>query len=82
MSSSLKETTVGGVRGSLFLLLGAVCVLFLIASTNIAALLLARAARREQEISVRLSLGASRWSIGRQILIETGCSQWPARHSA
>ncbi len=67
----LKETTVGGVRGSLFLLLGAVGVLLLIASTNIAALLLSRAARREQEISVRLSLGASRWSISRQVFIET-----------
>ena len=67
----LKETTVGGVRGSLFLLLGAVGVLLLIASTNIAALLLSRAARREQEISVRLALGASRSSIGVQVLIET-----------
>ncbi len=68
---ALKETTVGGVRSSLFLLLSAVCVLLLIASTNIAALLLSRAARREQEISVRLSLGASRWSISGQVLIET-----------
>ena len=67
----LKETTIGGARSSLFLLFGAVCVLLLIASTNIAALLLSRAARREQEISVRLSLGASRSSISRQVLIET-----------
>ena len=68
---ALKETTVGSARGSLYLLFGAVSVLLLIASTNIAALLLARAAKRSQEISVRLSLGASAASIRRQILVET-----------
>jgi putative ABC transport system permease protein len=68
---SLKETTVGMARSSLWLLFGAVTVLLLIASTNIAALLLARAAKRSQEISVRLSLGASAASIRLQILVET-----------
>ncbi|HEX5048093.1 MAG TPA: ABC transporter permease, partial [Gammaproteobacteria bacterium] len=68
---ALKETTVGGVRSSLLLLFGAVSVLLLIASTNIAALLLARAARRQPEVSVRLSLGASSRSIGVQVLVET-----------
>jgi predicted permease len=67
----LKETTVGSVRGSLWLLFGAVSVLLLIASTNIAALLLARAAKRSQEISVRLSLGAPPASIRSQIFVET-----------
>ena len=67
----LKETTVSSVRGSLWLLFGAVSVLLLIACTNIAALLLSRAARREQELSVRLSLGASRWTVAAQTLTET-----------
>jgi putative ABC transport system permease protein len=68
---ALKETTVGSVRGSLWLLFGAVSVLLLIASTNIAALLLARAAKRSAEISVRLALGASAASIRSQIFVET-----------
>src|SRR5215469_5781594 len=54
----LKETTVGGVRSSLWLLFGSVSVLLLIACTNIVTLLLARAQQREHEISVRFSLGA------------------------
>jgi putative ABC transport system permease protein len=65
-----KETAVGGVRGSLWLLFGAVSVLLLIACTNIAALLLARAARREHEMSVRLALGSSQWSVAGQLLTE------------
>ena len=68
---ALKETTIGSVRGSLWLLFGAVSVLLLIASTNIAALLLARAAKRSQEISMRLSLGAPPASIRSLILVET-----------
>jgi putative ABC transport system permease protein len=68
----LKEVTVSSVRSSLWLLFGAVSVLLLITCTNIAALLLSRAAHRLQEMSVRLSLGATRASLAAQMLIETG----------
>jgi putative ABC transport system permease protein len=67
----LKETTIGGVRGSLWLLFGSVSLLLLIACTNIVALLLARAAQRQHEISVRFSLGASRTALVTQLLTET-----------
>ena len=66
----LKDTIVGGVRSSLWLLYGSVSLLLLIACSNIAALLLARTAEREHEISVRFSLGASRRSIVVQLLTE------------
>lgn len=66
----LKETTVGAVRRSLWLLFGSVSLLLLIACTNIAALLLARTTQREREISVRFSLGASRASVMAQLLTE------------
>ena len=68
----LKEITVSGGRSSLWLLFGAVSVLLLITCTNIAALLLSRAAQRQQEILVRLALGASRAMVAAQILTETG----------
>ena len=68
---SLKATTVGSVRGSLWLIFGAVSVLLLIACTNIAALLLARAAERQPQFAVRLALGASKASLARQMLTET-----------
>jgi putative ABC transport system permease protein len=66
----LKEATVGGVRQSLWILFGSVSLLLLIACTNIAALLLSRAAERRHEISVRFSLGASRASVAAQLLTE------------
>ncbi len=66
----LKTTTIGGAGRSLWILFGAVSLLLLIACTNIAALLLARTAEREREISVRFSLGASRSSIIAQLLTE------------
>src|SRR5262249_9683159 len=64
----LKEATVGGVRRSLWVLFGSVSLLLLIACTNIAALLISRAAGRRHEISVRFSLGASRASVAAQLL--------------
>jgi putative ABC transport system permease protein len=69
---SLKDSMIGNLGSSLWLLFGAVSVLLLIACTNIAALLLSRGADRLQEIAVRVSLGATRRRIAAQMLAETG----------
>jgi putative ABC transport system permease protein len=66
----LKESTIGGVRQSLWILFGSVSLLLLIACTNVAALLLSRAASRRQEIAVRFSLGASRSAVAAHLLTE------------
>jgi predicted permease len=66
----LKATVIGNVGRSLWLLYGSVSLLLLIACSNIAALLLARTAQREQEIAIRFSLGASRRAIVTQLLAE------------
>jgi len=67
----LKEVTVAGSRRSLWILFGSVSLLLLIACTNIIALLLARSAQRQHEISVRFSMGAPRGAIVAQLLTET-----------
>src|SRR6185436_3673185 len=66
----LKESTIAGVRGSLWLVFSGVLLLLLITCTNVASLLLARAASRQPEIAVRCALGASPRTIAGQMLIE------------
>jgi len=67
----LQESIVGKARGWMYLLLGSVAFVMLIACVNVANLMLARATTKTRDVGVRAALGASRWQLARGLLAES-----------
>jgi putative ABC transport system permease protein len=66
----MKQHLVDEVKPAIYALMGAVIFLLLIASANVANLMLVRAASRERELAVRAALGAGWWQLVRQTVVE------------
>lgn len=67
----LKDTEVGGVRDSLWLVMGAVLLVLAIACANVANMQLTRTLGRRRELATRAALGAGRWTLAREALEES-----------
>jgi predicted permease len=67
----MRDAMLGNTRGMITALFGAVFLLMLVACANVAGLQLARAASMRRELAVRLALGARRWHVLRQLLVES-----------
>ena len=67
----MKDAVVGSVGNVLWVVMGTIGVVMLIVCTNVANLLLVRADARRQELQVRAALGAGRWRVARELLLES-----------
>jgi predicted permease len=67
----LKQTVVGSIQTVLWVVMGTIGIVMLIACTNVANLLMVRADARQQEFAVCAALGAGRWRIARELLLES-----------